>query len=107
MSHVIEITEQSFERDVTQSPLPVLVDFTATWCGPCRLLAPLVERFADASAGRVRVGKVDLDTAPELTARLGVRSAPTLIVFRDGREVARHVGTAKLEKIEALVASRG
>lgn len=101
--NVLPIDDLTFEREVLGSPVPFLLDVTATWCGPCRALAPIVERIADAHAGALRVGKLDLDEAPATAARLGVRSAPTVIVFRGGREVARRVGLTTGEKLLKLL----
>jgi thioredoxin 1 len=101
--NVLPIDDLTFEREVLGSSVPFLLDVTATWCGPCRALAPIIERIADAHAGALRVGKLDLDEAPATAARLGVRSAPTVIVFRGGREVARRVGLTTREKLLELL----
>jgi len=88
----ITITDGTFAADVERSPLPVLLDMWATWCGPCKILAPVIEELAVDLAGRVRVGKLDVDENPATAARFGVRSIPTLLVLRDGRELDRIVG---------------
>ena len=88
----ITVTDETFAADVERSPLPVLLDMWATWCGPCKILAPVIEELAVDLAGRVRVGKLDVDENPATAARFGVRSIPTLLVLRDGRELDRIVG---------------
>ena len=88
----ITVTDGTFAADVERSPLPVLLDMWATWCGPCKILAPVIEELAVDLAGRVRVGKLDVDENPATAARFGVRSIPTLLVLRDGRELDRIVG---------------
>ena len=102
---VIEITDHNFAETTLGSPLPVLVDFTAVWCAPCRTIAPHVEAIAQKYAGRIRVGKVDVDGEPELAARVGVRSMPTLLMWKDGQVVGQIVGAVPRAKIEALVES--
>jgi thioredoxin 1 len=106
MSHAkaIEITDDNFDAQAMQSALPVLIDFTATWCPPCRAIAPHVEAIANAYEGRVRVGTCDVDANPELTAKLDVRSMPTLMMFKQGQVVGQIVGAVPRAKIEALVA---
>src|SRR6185369_2782638 len=99
----LEITDANFDAEVLRSPLPVLVDFTAAWCAPCRAIAPHVESIAAAYAGRLRVGKCDVDANNQLTAQLDVRSMPTLMVFKDGRAIGQIVGAVPRAKIEALV----
>jgi thioredoxin 1 len=86
------LDDLGFETDVLASELPVLIDVTARWCGPCRAQLPIVERLAAQLAGRLRVVTLDLEHAPVTATRLGIRGAPTLIVFAGGREIARHVG---------------
>ncbi|HZL20851.1 MAG TPA: thioredoxin [Polyangia bacterium] len=105
MSHAkaIEITDDNFDAQAIRSDLPVLIDFTAAWCPPCRAIAPHVEAIASAYQGRVRVGTCDVDANPELTAKLDVRSMPTLMMFKQGRVVGQIVGAVPRAKIEALV----
>ena len=79
-----------------------LVDFWATWCGPCRMQAPILESFASEAEGKVRVGKVDVDEEPSIAARYGISSIPTLIAFRDGQEIGRTVGVTDLNGLKAL-----
>lgn len=92
MSAVANLTTESFVDEVIESPVPVVVDFYANWCGPCRLLAPILERIAEAYQGRVRIVKVDVDQEPELAGHFGVSSIPTLAFFQNGRLVDRHAG---------------
>lgn len=99
----IEITDLNFDAEALQSPMPVLVDFTAMWCPPCRAITPHIDAIATAYDGRVRVGKCDVDANPALAARLDVRSMPTLLMFKQGRVVGQIVGAVPKAKIEALV----
>src|ERR1043166_2545414 len=103
-TRVIPIGDDNFDAEVlsSDSPLPFLLDVSATWCGPCKAIWPIVERIAGAYAGQLRVGKLDMDDAPEAVRRLGVRGAPTLIVFRGGKEIGRHLGTTTRERLLAL-----
>ncbi len=99
----ITLTEQNFEEEVLRSDLPVLVDFWASWCGPCRMIAPFVEEIAEEKAGLVKVGKINVDEEPGLAARFKVMSIPTLMVFRDGAAVKTSVGAIPKSMIEALL----
>jgi thioredoxin 1 len=86
------VTDQTWDAEVVKSPLPVLVDFHATWCGPCKALAPVVEEIARERQGKLKVVKVDVDIAQKTAASLGIQSVPTLILFQDGKEVRRRIG---------------
>jgi len=100
---VVKIDEQNFEAEVLNSGQPVLVDFWAPWCGPCRSMAPVIEEVAEEFGGRVKVGKVNVDENRELTARFGIRGIPTLLFFKDGKVMAQEVGfTAKETVVERL-----
>lgn len=90
----LQITDASFEEAVLKSDKPVLVDFGAEWCGPCRTLSPIIEELATEYEGKVVVGKVDVDSNQEFTAKYGVRNIPTVLVFKDGEVVGRQVGVA-------------
>lgn len=90
----LQITDASFEEAVLKSDKPVLVDFGAEWCGPCRTLGPIIEEIATEYEGRVVVGKVDVDNNQEFTAKYGVRNIPTVLMFKDGELVGRQVGVA-------------
>lgn len=103
LPHVPEVTDATFDAEVLSSPLPVLVDFTAAWCSPCRALAPVVERVAVESEGRLKVVTVDTDASPEVARRYGVRAVPTLLVFRGGQKTAGHLGLTTREKILQMV----
>jgi len=101
---VLSFDDATFEKEVLASEEPVLVDFTATWCGPCKALAPVVEKLAASSGGRFKVGKVDIDDAPETARRYGIRGAPTLVVFKGGKETARHIGVTTEKRLLELLA---
>ena len=90
----LQITDASFEQAVLKSDKPVLVDFGAEWCGPCRTLGPIIEELATEYEGRAVVGKVDVDNNQEFTAKYGVRNIPTVLMFKDGEVVGRQVGVA-------------
>lgn len=92
MSAEIQLTDDSFEQDVLKSPDPVLVDFWAPWCGPCRMLAPVVEELAKEYAGKVRVGKLNTDEHPNAPSRYKVAAIPTLLFFKGGKVVEQLVG---------------
>jgi thioredoxin 1 len=87
-----EVTDASFEQEVLAAGLPVVVDFTAVWCPPCRAIAPSLEELSEELAGRVRFAKLDVDDNPNITMRYGVRSMPTLIVFKNGEPVSIQIG---------------
>ncbi len=90
----LEITDATFEEQVLKSDKPVLVDFWAAWCGPCRMVGPIIEELSHEYEGKVVVGKVDVDSNQEFAAKYGVRNIPTVLVFKDGEVVGRQVGVA-------------
>ena len=98
----VTITRENFEAEVLNSSVPVLLDFWATWCGPCRMIAPALEEIAAENAGRLKVGKVNVDEEMELAMRFGVTSIPLLVVMQDGKVVNKAVGAMPKAKIEAL-----
>jgi thioredoxin 1 len=100
---IIEITDDNFEELALRSPVPVLIDFTAPWCAPCRMIAPHIHAIAAAYSGRLRVATCDADANAKLCAQLDVRAMPTLMVFREGRVVAQVVGALPRAKLEAMV----
>ncbi len=99
----ITLTTSNFEEEVLKSEIPVLVDFWATWCGPCRMLAPVIAQIAEEQAGKIKVGKIDVDEQPELAVRYGIASIPTLKVFKDGQVVKSSVGVIPKPMIEDLL----
>ena len=101
--HVTEVSDSSFETDVLGSDQPVLVDFWAAWCAPCRMLAPTVEAVAEKYAGNARVVKLNVDDNPSVSQRYGIKGIPTLILFRDGKEVERVVGATSKESITRMI----
>jgi len=102
---VRELTAEGWERDVMQARGPVLVDLWAAWCPPCRKMGPVIDEIARLSGDGVTVGKLDVDQHPEVAERYGVRSIPTLLLFRDGKVVDRRVGAMPLEDLQALLAA--
>ncbi|MBT7693001.1 MAG: thioredoxin [Gemmatimonadales bacterium] len=107
-SHVLTTNTGSFSQDVLKSELPVLVDFSATWCGPCKLLEPIVSELAENYQGRARVVKIDIDSSPELATSFGVTAVPTLLFFKGGEVVDQAIGLMPgptlNQKLERLVA---
>ena len=99
----ITITADNFETEVLQADKPVLLDFWATWCGPCRMLAPVVEEIAAEVEGRAKVGKVNVDEEPELAAAFNINSIPTLVVMKGGKAVSMAVGFRPKDQIIAML----
>jgi thioredoxin 2 len=97
--HPLELSAANFDRHVTRSDIPVVVDFWAPWCGPCRMMAPYYEQAAARVEPRLRLAKVNSDEAPELSSRFGIRGIPTLIAFKGGREIARQSGAMDLRNL--------
>lgn len=96
------VGDQNFDAEVISSDIPVLVDFSAVWCGPCKALEPAVKEVAGEYAGKLKVVKVDIDDSPGVAARFGIRGVPTVIVVKGGREVKRQVGLVPKPKLVAL-----
>lgn len=103
MANVAELTESNFEAEVIESANPVLVDFWAPWCGPCRMIAPLVEELAEENGGLLKVAKINIDDNASLAARYGVNSIPTLMIFKNGDPVATFVGVQPKNKLQDAI----
>ena len=104
MANEVEITADNFESEVMNSPVPVLIDFWAEWCMPCKMIAPVLEEMAQEYDGKLKIGKLDVDSEGELAMKYSVQSIPTLMLFKNGEEVARKVGAVPRPAIEELVA---
>ncbi len=103
MAKPFDVTDESFDQDVIKSTQPVLVDFWAEWCGPCRMVAPSVKQIAEEYEGQVRVAKIDVDENPVITGRYGVIGIPALMLFKDGRVVERLNGALPKDRIVAKI----
>jgi thioredoxin 1 len=90
----VELTEESFEQEVLKATIPVLVDFWAAWCGPCKMIAPIVEELATEYEGKLKIGKVDVDNHQKIAMQYGIRSIPTLLMFKGGKVVEQIIGAA-------------
>jgi thioredoxin 1 len=102
-ANVLEINDLNFDTEVLQSSVPFLLDFSATWCGPCKVLSPIVDKLADEFQGKVRVGKLDIDDSPAVTQKFGIRGVPTVLVFKAGKESGRQVGVTNKETLVKLL----
>lgn len=102
MAEII-LTADNFEKEVLGSDIPVLVDFFATWCGPCRMVAPIIEEIAAENVGKIKVGKINVDDEAKLANEYGIESIPTLLVFKNGKVAERAVGYMPKEAILALI----
>ena len=100
--NVLDISDTNFDSEVLNSDLPVLVDFTAVWCGPCKAIAPLIDQLADEYADRVKVGKMDIDNNPATPVKYHVRAVPTLILFKDGQPVDQVMGAVNKRRIQGM-----
>ena len=99
----MEITMDNFEQEVLNSDVPVMSDFWATWCMPCKMLAPVIEELAEEANGAYKVGKIDVDRSPSLAAQFGVMSIPTVIVFKNGKAAEKSVGVVPKNQLEAML----
>ena len=97
------MTSSSWDNDVTKSDLPVLVDFWAEWCGPCRMVGPAVEQLSKTMSDKIKIAKLNVDENQEIAVRYGVRSIPTLLLFKAGKEIARTVGAAPKEAYQKFI----
>jgi len=100
---ILHVTDDSFETDILKADTPVLIDFWATWCGPCRALGPIIEEIADRFKDQVKVSKINIDDNPKVTAQYGVMSIPTLILFKEGKPLDRLVGLVPRERLEEFI----
>ena len=99
----LKITRENFENEVMKSDIPVLIDFWAPWCGPCRMMGPIIEQMADEYEGKVKVGKVNVDEEGELSQAFGVMSIPTIVLVKDGKIVKQAVGARPKVEVEAML----
>jgi len=97
------VSDASFEADVLQSDLPVLVDYWAAWCGPCKMIAPLLDEAANDFSGRVTIAKLDVDANPDTAAKFGIRGIPTLMLFKNGQVAATKVGAMSKSQLQAFL----
>lgn len=102
-NNIVHVTDTSFEEEVINAKVPVLVDYWAEWCGPCKMIAPVLEEVADAFEGKVKVCKLDVDANKEAAQKYGIRGIPTLMVFKDGEAQATKVGALSKTQLEEFV----
>jgi thioredoxin 1 len=102
-ANVFEINDGNFDSEVLKADVPFRRDVSAVWCGPCKVLAPIVEKLADEYKGKVKVGKLDIDDSPGVASKFGIRSVPTVLVFKGGKESGRHVGVTNKETLLKLL----
>ncbi len=102
-NNVLHFSDEGFDGDVLKSDVPVLVDFSATWCGPCRALAPVVEQLADEYAGRAKIGKLDVDECPDTAAKYQVRGVPTVLIFKNGNVAGQSVGLVSKSRLAEML----
>ena len=105
MTSPIDLTDENFQTEVVDSSLPVLVDFWATWCGPCKMVAPIVDELANEYDGKIKFGKVDVDTAQKTAGEFRIQSIPTLLIFKDGKVADQVVGAVLKKHLEEKLAS--
>ncbi len=103
MSSILEISDAQFDSEVLQSKIPVLVDFWAPWCGPCKMLGPVIEEIAPEYSGRLKIVKVNVDNCPEAPAKYGVRGIPTLLIIKDGAVIATKVGALARGALQSFI----
>jgi len=100
---VVELTDDNFNAEVTNSPIPVLVDFWAEWCGPCRMQAPTIEEIAQDNDGKIKVGKLDTDANRDTALKFGISAIPTVILFQNGQPVRKFVGLTSKKDLQAAI----
>lgn len=103
MANTVEITDANFEAEVKQSNIPVLLDFWAPWCNPCKMIVPMIERLSIEFAGKIKIGKMDIDANPNIPSTFGVRSIPTLLFFKNGQMVEQVVGVIPEAQIKKVI----
>jgi thioredoxin 1 len=101
--NMVHLNDLNWNDEVLQSKVPVLVDFSAVWCGPCKHLSPIIEKLSDELAGKVKVAKIDVDESPETSKKYGIRGVPTVMVFVGGERKAQHVGLTNRENLLKLI----
>ena len=102
-ANIVTLTSNNFDDEIKQAATPILVDFWAEWCGPCRMVTPVLEKLADEYAGKARVGKVNVDEHSGLAAKFGVQSIPTLLLFKEGKVVEQFVGATTRDVLAKLI----
>lgn len=100
---VITVNNENFEKEILESRMPVLLDFWATWCGPCRMMSPVIDEIAESMNTSIKVGKINIDECPELAEKYNVMSIPTFVILKDGVETSRTVGVQSKEEITKLI----
>ena len=105
--NILTLTNGNFESEVKKSGAPILIDFWAEWCGPCRMVAPVLETIADELQGKVRVGKVNVDEESSLAARYGIQSIPTLLLFKEGKVVDQYIGATTRDVLVKMLQRHG
>jgi thioredoxin 1 len=101
--NVVSISDSNFDAEVLKASSPVLVDFTATWCGPCKMLSPVVDKIADENVGKYKVAKVDIDECPSIASKYRIKGVPTVMVFKGGEVKGQHVGVTNKETLIKLL----
>jgi thioredoxin 1 len=103
MTNLIHINDENFQEEVLNSKIPVIVDFSANWCGPCKILSPIMEELANEMAGKAKVCKIDIDESPSATGKLGIKGVPTVLTFNRGELSGTSVGLSSKEKIIKMI----
>jgi thioredoxin 1 len=102
-ANLVHLNDLNWEEEVMKSDVPVLVDFSAVWCGPCKQLSPIIQKMSDELVGKVKVGKLDIDESPATSAKYGIRGVPTVMVFVGGERKSQHVGLTNKENLLKLI----